>query len=150
MISYILAIICAALLLVADAVTKVFIMSNFALGETAPFIKGIIDIVYIHNKGAAWGILSGKTSVLLILTIVVMAFCIVVLWKYAKKSKLLFWAISLVLAGGLGNMYDRIFREGNVVDFLHFDALLNLLKVLVSYYSGSTPKYLTALLKQMS
>lgn len=121
MISYILAIVCALLLLVADAVTKIYIMSNFALGEGAPFIKGLIDIIYIHNKGAAWGILSGKTAVLLLLTVAVMILCIVFLWKYAKRSKLLFWAILLVLAGGLGNMYDRIFRDGNVVDFLHFE-----------------------------
>ncbi len=121
MISYILAVICAILLLVADAVSKIYIMSNFALGESAPFIKGLIDIIYIHNKGAAWGMLSGHTVVLLIFTAVVMIFCIFFLWKYAKKSKLLFWAISLVLSGGLGNMYDRIFRDGNVVDFLHFE-----------------------------
>ncbi len=121
MVSYVLAIICGALVLAADAVTKLFIMSNFALGDSAPFIKGLIDIVYIHNKGAAWGVLSGHTAVLIILTAIVMTLCIFFLFKYAKKSKLLFWAIILVLSGGLGNMYDRIFRDGNVVDFLHFE-----------------------------
>ena len=65
--------------------------------------------------------LSGHTVILLTLTTLVMGFCIFFLCKYAKKSKLLFWAVCLVLAGGLGNMYDRIFREGNVVDFLHFE-----------------------------
>lgn len=109
------------MLLICDAVTKIYIMSNFSLGESAPFLKGIVDICYIHNKGAAWGMLSGKTTVLLILTALVMVFCVFFLWKYAKKSKLLFWAVCLVLAGGLGNMYDRIFRDGNVVDFLHFE-----------------------------
>jgi signal peptidase II len=34
---------------------------------------------------------------------------------------LLFWAICLVLSGGIGNMIDRIFRSGNVIDFLHFE-----------------------------
>lgn len=121
MISYVLAIVCGILLLAADAVTKIYIMSNFALGESAPFIKGLLDIIYIHNKGAAWGILSGHTVILLVLTLFVMIICIFFLWKYAKKSKLLFWAIILVLSGGLGNMYDRIFRDGNVVDFLHFE-----------------------------
>lgn len=121
MISYILAIITSVILLVCDAITKVYIMSNFSLGESAPFLKGVVDIVYIHNKGAAWGVLSGQTVILLVLTALVMLFCIFFLWKYAKKSKLLFWAVCLVLAGGLGNMYDRIFRDGKVVDFLHFE-----------------------------
>lgn len=109
------------MLLVCDAITKVYIMSNFSLGESAPFLKGIVEIFYIHNKGAAWGMLSGHTVILLTLTTLVMGFCIFFLCKYAKKSKLLFWAVCLVLAGGLGNMYDRIFRDGNVVDFLHFE-----------------------------
>ena len=46
--------------------------------------------------------------------------CVFVLIKY-RKSKLLFWAVTLVLSGGIGNMIDRIFRGGNVVDFLHFE-----------------------------
>lgn len=121
MISYILAIICGVLLISADAVSKIYIMSNFALGESAPFINGLLDIVYIHNKGAAWGMLSGKTAILIILTLTIMIFCVIFLIKYAKKSKILFWAITLVLSGGIGNMYDRIFRDGNVVDFLHFE-----------------------------
>lgn len=121
MISYILAIICGVLLITADAVSKIYIMSNFALGESAPFINGLLDIVYIHNKGAAWGMLSGKTVILIILTLTIMIFCVIFLIKYAKKSKILFWAIILVLSGGIGNMYDRIFRDGNVVDFLHFE-----------------------------
>ena len=33
----------------------------------------------------------------------------------------MFWAIVLVLSGGVGNMIDRIFRDGNVIDFLHFE-----------------------------
>ena len=36
------------------------------------------------------------------------------------KNKLMFWAISLVLSGGIGNLIDRIFRNGKVIDFLHF------------------------------
>ena len=55
------------------------------------------------------------------MTIVIMLICLALLFKWGAKNKLLFWAMSLVLFGGLGNMIDRIFRDGNVVDFLHFE-----------------------------
>ena len=124
MISYILAIICGLLFLCADQLTKFYIMTNFELGEGCNFINGIIDIIYIHNRGGAWGILQGKTWVLLLITAVLMISCIILLLKYGKKNKFLFWSIILILAGGLGNMIDRIFRDGNVVDFLHFEFAL--------------------------
>lgn len=121
MISYILAIVCGLFFLIADQLTKLYIISNFELGEGSNFINGFIDIIYIHNKGAAWGVLQGKTWVLLVISAILMISCIILLSKYGKKNKLLFWSIILILSGGLGNMIDRIFRDGNVVDFLHFE-----------------------------
>ena len=67
------------------------------------------------------GYLEGHTWGLLAMTIVIMLICLALLFKWGAKNKLLFWAMSLVLFGGLGNMIDRIFRDGNVVDFLHFE-----------------------------
>lgn len=121
MTSYILALVCGLAVLGADQYTKYLISSTMTLGEKAEFINGFIDITYIHNTGGAWGLLSGYTWVLLSLTVIVMLICITLLLKTGMKSKLLFWAISLVLSGGFGNLIDRIFRGGNVVDFLHFE-----------------------------
>ena len=58
---------------------------------------------------------------LLVITAVVMVICIVIIVKNGLKNKLLLWAMTLVLSGGVGNMIDRIFRNGIVVDFLQFD-----------------------------
>lgn len=121
MISYALALLCGALMLGVDQLTKYYISSNFVLGESHEFLKGFIDLTYIHNRGGAWGMLYGHTYILLPVTIAIMAFCIVFYVKYGKKSRLLLWAISLVMSGGIGNMIDRVFRGGNVVDFLHFE-----------------------------
>lgn len=121
MISYILAIIVSLSVLALDFLTKYLVKTNFALGESRPFIDGLLNFVYIHNEGAAWGILSGKRVVLLVVTITIMAACVFFLIKYARHNKLLFWAVSLVLSGGIGNMYDRFFRNGKVIDFLQFD-----------------------------
>lgn len=121
MITYILASITGLLILVADQFTKIYIQNNFEMAVSYKFLPGLIDITYIHNDGGAWGMLGGYTWLLLSVTIVVMLVCIALLLKYGAKDKLMFWAIILVLSGGLGNMIDRIFREGKVIDFLHFE-----------------------------
>ena len=121
LISYILALICGVAVLVADQITKFYIISNFEIGGSADFLRGFIDIIYINNKGGAWGILQGYTWALLSITAIVMVICFTLLLKLGRRNKILFWAITLVLFGGIGNMIDRIFRDGNVVDFLHFE-----------------------------
>lgn len=121
MISYILAFLCGVLLLGADQLTKYYISTNFVLGESREFLSGFIDLTYIHNRGGAWGMLYGRTYILLPITLVIMIICIIFYVKYGKKSRLLLWAITLVMSGGIGNMIDRVFRDGNVVDFLHFE-----------------------------
>ena len=121
MLSFVLAIITSVLTLLADQYTKYFISSNFELGEGTGFLKGFIDIVYIHNTGGAWGLLSGSTYILLGMTCGIMAFLIFYFIKWGQKSKLLFWTVNLVISGGIGNMIDRVFRDGKVVDFLHFE-----------------------------
>ncbi|MBQ3817292.1 MAG: signal peptidase II [Clostridia bacterium] len=121
MISYILAIVISLLVIAVDQITKSYIASNYVLGgESHTFIKGIIDITYIHNSGGAWGMLSGYTWILISVTIVIMLICITMLLKVGLKNKLMFWAVCLVLSGGIGNMIDRIFRGGKVIDFFHF------------------------------
>ena len=121
MISYILAFLCGVLLLGADQLTKYYISTNFVLGESREFLSGFIDLTYIHNRGGAWGMLYGRTYILLPITLVIMIICIIFYVKYGKKDRLLLWAITLVMSGGIGNMIDRVFRGGNVVDFLHFE-----------------------------
>lgn len=120
MLTYILAIVSGLCILGIDQYTKAFIVANYELAQSHEFLPGLLDITYIHNKGGAWGLLNGYTWMLLSVTIIVMLVCIALLLRYGLKNKLMFWAITLVLAGGLGNMIDRIFRDGNVVDFLHF------------------------------
>lgn len=121
MISYILSLVCGLTIIGVDQYTKQLISSSMTLGESKGFISGFLDLTYIHNTGSAWGMFSGYTWVLLSLTVIVMLICITLLFKTGLKSKLMFWAMILVISGGFGNMIDRIFRSGKVIDFLHFE-----------------------------
>lgn len=121
MLSFVLPILCGVLFLMADQISKAYFVANFTLGETSEFIPGFIDFVYIHNTGSAWGMFSGKRIFLVIVSIAIMGVCIGVLIKLKKSNMLMSWSIIFVLSGGIGNLIDRIFREGKVIDFLHFE-----------------------------
>lgn len=121
MISYILAAVTGVVVLAADQFTKFFVSNNFEMAKSYEFLPGLLDITYIHNDGAAWGMLGGYTWLLLSISIVVMLAGIALLLKWGLRDKILFWSAVLILSGGVGNMIDRIFRDGNVIDFLHFE-----------------------------
>lgn len=110
--------IAAALLVVADQITKHLIISNIAYGASVEILPGIVDFTYIHNNGAAFGMLQGKSWILLSVSCVVILLCLALLLKKSLKSNILMGAITLVMAGGIGNLIDRIFNGGNVVDFI--------------------------------
>lgn len=113
---YIVYIIIAVLIIAADRLSKIWIMSNVNLGETFVHLP-LFDFTYVQNEGAAFSILSGKLG---ILSIVSLAFCIFVIVYFIKKrptNKLWCFALTLMFAGALANAWDRIFY-GYVVDFI--------------------------------
>ena len=122
MLSYILAIIVAGGIVAIDQYTKSLAVENLVNGGASrPFIKGFIEFSLIKNTGGAWGMLSGYTWLLVSITLVVTVVVIALLLKFGAKNKLIFWAATFVLGGGVGNMIDRVFKNGEVVDFLHFE-----------------------------
>ncbi len=119
MVIYILAAIFGVGILAVDQLTKAYVVSEFALGESRTFIPGILDFTYVHNKGGAWGLMDGHTWLLISLTVIIMIICLALLLTRGIKNKMFFWSVIFILSGGLGNLVDRIFRGGTVVDFLH-------------------------------
>lgn len=110
----------AAIILVLDQATKLYVDANFKLHETVPVIRGFFHLTYVRNKGAAFGILSDSAiRIPFFITVSIIAM-LGILWyiKHIRKDqKLALFSLSLVFSGALGNLIDRI-RFGEVIDFL--------------------------------
>ena len=112
----------ALLVMIAgDQALKGWTVSHLELGESTPFIPAIMQLTRVHNYGAAWSSLSGKTVLLIAVTAVMMIAVAVLLLRRVVRHPLGVGACLLILGGGIGNIIDRI-RLGYVVDM--FDLLL--------------------------
>ena len=79
----------------------------------------MVDLTYLENDGAIFGSMSGQRWFLIGFTSLVLIIGFVVLFKYMKRSKVLSLAITLFIAGGIGNLIDRV-RLSYVVDMFEF------------------------------
>ena len=105
----------AAALLVLDQWFKFWVVENLPLGQSMPFLPGIMQLRTVHNYGAAWSSFSGMRWLLLAVTsLIVLAVLFVVVRGIVRHPLGLFSAF-LVISGGLGNIIDRA-RLGYVVD----------------------------------
>lgn len=106
---------------VLDQVSKYIIKTNLEYLEEIPVIKGFFSISYVINTGAAWSFLNEHTWLLTIISIVSCVLCTYFLFskKYAKDNIFYTLGLSLIIAGGFGNLIDRALFQG-VVDFLDF------------------------------
>ncbi len=105
----------------ADQWLKYWTVNHLEVGQSVPFIPHIMQLRRLHNYGAAWSSLSGKTVFLVALTAVLLIAVAVVLFKKIVRHPLGVAACVLILGGGIGNMIDRVLL-GYVVDM--FDLLL--------------------------
>ena len=105
-------------ILVLDRLTKFLVSNELNLNSSIPLIKGIFYISLVHNRGAAFGFLKNQLPLFIATSLI----AIILIWRALKSnkySKTYTIALSLILAGALGNLVDRLLY-GYVIDFLDF------------------------------
>ena len=110
----------AAGLLVLDQWLKHWIILNLPLGESLPLFPGFVELLTVHNYGAAWSSFSGQRVLLLFVTSLIISTLILLMARRIVRHPLGVAACCLVISGGIGNLIDR-FRVGYVVDMFHFE-----------------------------
>lgn len=124
-----------ALFVAIDQIIKLLVLEHLKPIGSLPLIDDIVQLNYAENTGAAFGSFSAHTDILSIFTFVVILIGFLYLFIKKRKVDVEYVCISLILAGGIGNLIDRIFR-GYVVDyieplFINF-AIFNFADILVT------------------
>lgn len=127
-------------LILLDQYTKHLAVIHLKDKAAFNIINGVLELNYLENKGAAFGMLQNQKVFFIFVAIVILSVIAYVLFKTPDKSKytVLHILLSLIAAGAIGNMIDRI-RYDYVVDFIYF-VLINfpIFNVADIYVSVST------------
>lgn len=112
------------MLVLIDQGIKYFVVSNINLNETFySFGVGghnLLSITHVRNTGAAWSILEGKTIFLTAIAVIAIVIVLFLIASGRFKLKLEVVMLSFIIAGGLGNLIDRI-RYKEVIDYIRTD-----------------------------
>ena len=98
-------------------VIRYFVVANLMPDGVVHAVPSVLDFVYSENRGVAFGMFQNGTVFFAITTAIVIIVAAIFLVKNYKKSKLFTISLSLIIGGGLGNLYERIVH-GYVVDYL--------------------------------
>ena len=113
--------------IILDYIVKHIVRTNMKIGDTIQLIRGVFDITYTENTGAAFSMLSDKTTLLSVVTVAVVGLLLFLLLSDKIRGKFACVLVALIASGGTGNLIDRI-AHGFVVDYIHvlfFDYVFN-------------------------
>lgn len=108
------------LVMAMDFITKRWALSSLAGGHSRHLAGGLVPLTLAFNKGAAFGIHFGADSRWFFVPVTILALgLLTVLFKQTSPGdRLRLLAISLVVSGALGNLYDRLRWSRGVIDFI--------------------------------
>jgi signal peptidase II len=111
-------------ILLMDQWTKNVIQQKLFLHQAVEVIPGFFNLVHVRNTGGAFGIFGGDRGgigsfLFVAVSLIAIGSILFLFHKVKEGEKTLSFSFSLVLAGAVGNLIDRL-RYGEVVDFLDF------------------------------
>ena len=106
--------------LVLDLISKSWALDTLGGGSRSEIFGGFVPLTLAYNRGAAFGIPLGDDSrwFFIPITILALILLLVLLKQAARRDWLRLVSISMVVAGALGNLYDRVRWDRGVVDFI--------------------------------
>jgi signal peptidase II len=112
----------AVLIVVADQVTKFLVDSVMELHDSRSIVDGLVSLTYVQNRGAAFGLLSQadlpyQPALFIGVSLLALAAIATYAARLPVTQRLAQTALTLVLAGAVGNLIDRV-RLGYVIDFV--------------------------------
>lgn len=108
----------AAVLVALDQLVKYLVLENIALGEHVPMIPYVVELTYVQNTGAAFSLFSQHTWLLTLISLAMSVVLAAAIWKNFFRHPLGKVTLTLLLAGAVGNLIDRLLR-GYVVDMFN-------------------------------
>ena len=115
----ILALFIAGTIVLTDHLLKILVVYALKPVGSMTAIPGLLDFVYVENRGAAFGMLADSRWVFMVVSAVSIVALSVYLIRKKPKSRLLCLSLAFVIGGGIGNMIDRV-ALGYVVDMIDF------------------------------
>ena len=114
----------ALLVVLLDRWTKWLAATRIPMYKTVQIIPGFFRLTHTENTGAAFSLFAAspshwKTVLLIGFSAIAMVVVSILLWKQSRPLSLAGMALSLILGGAVGNLWDRV-ANGRVVDFLLF------------------------------
>jgi signal peptidase II len=110
----------AALVLIADQVTKYLVATRLEVGrpwDMIPWLAPVVSITHVTNTGVAFGLFQGLGDVFIVAGLIAVGVILAYSHRLPPGQWLLRMALGLALGGAIGNLIDRV-RQGYVVDFI--------------------------------
>ena len=114
----------AVLLVLADRALKIYAVTRLKEHPSISLINGILELTYLENTGAAFGLLKGQKYFFILVGTVIFLSIVYLIFKMPRKKKFdaAHIALSLIAAGAVGNMTDRILYD-YVIDYIYFSVI---------------------------
>ena len=101
-----------------DLWTKHAVFAKLDDNEAYIVINGYLEFVKRENPGAAWSIFTGRTYLLITVAAIALVVLFILFLFSGKQPRIIQIAMGFFAAGVSGNLYDRIFNDGFVRDFI--------------------------------